>query len=274
MLFCQLPKRRDRSPRREGRALDFRVTDTAAAIARVRAEERKLPVEQRLFEDPFATLFAANRGPDELVERFLSIPFFRPQVRLRTRFIDDLVREALAEQTKQIVILGAGFDCRALRLAEVEQCGALVYEVDLPVQLAAKQEIFREAGILVPEHIRSFACDFSSANWGMGLRENLIRSGLSPDDPALFLCEGVLSYLTHEEIARALGWMAVTAGRGSKSIFNYAVTWIAVERIAELAARAGFHRLDDSSLLDLYGRYFSDEPPPGGELFRIAVAWA
>lgn len=244
------------------------------AIARVRAEERQLPVEQRLFEDPFASLFAADRNADELVERFLSVPFFRPQVRLRTRFIDDLVREALAEQTKQIVILGAGFDCRALRLVEIGQCGTLVFEVDLPAQVAAKQAILREAGVCVPESIRSLTCDFSGANWGARLRENLIRAGLRPDDPALFLCEGVLSYLTHEEIARALSWMAVTAGRGSRAIFNYTVTWIAVEQVAEFAARAGFHRLDDSSLLELYGRYLSDEPPPGGELFRVAVAWA
>ena len=36
------------------------VTDTAAAIARVRAEESALPPEQRLFDDPYARLFVGG----------------------------------------------------------------------------------------------------------------------------------------------------------------------------------------------------------------------
>ncbi len=92
------------------------ITDTAAAVARVRSWESQLPEGQRLFDDPYARLFGGGEAADEAVERFLSAPIFREHVRLRTRFIDDAVRAALAAGLTQIVNLGVGFDCRTLRL--------------------------------------------------------------------------------------------------------------------------------------------------------------
>ena len=44
-------------------AMSVEVTDTAAAVARVRSWESQLPEEQRLFEDPYAHLFARRRRP-------------------------------------------------------------------------------------------------------------------------------------------------------------------------------------------------------------------
>src|SRR5262245_49744388 len=115
--------------------MSVEVTDTAAAIARVRSWERELPEGERLFDDPYAHLFADGAAADEAVALFLSAPLFRCHIRLRTRFIDDAVRAALADDVKQIVNLGAGFDCRALRLTEIPAAGAQVYEVDFASQL-------------------------------------------------------------------------------------------------------------------------------------------
>src|SRR5438132_10435805 len=99
--------------------MSVEVTDTAAAIARVRSWESELPEDQRLFEDPYAHLFAGGSAADEAVQLFLSAPVFRDHVRLRTRFIDDAVRAALAAGVAQIINLGVGFDCRTLRLGEI-----------------------------------------------------------------------------------------------------------------------------------------------------------
>src|ERR1700733_13949251 len=66
------------------------VADTAFATAAVRAEEALRPPDERLFEDPYAGLFwAAGSHAEEGTQRFLSLPFFRDGIRLRTRFIDD-----------------------------------------------------------------------------------------------------------------------------------------------------------------------------------------
>lgn len=248
------------------------VTDTAVAIARVRAEESLLPRAQRLFDDPFAHRFSGNRITDELFERFLTVPFFRLQVRLRTRFIDDVVRTALAEGVRQIVVLGAGFDCRALRLIEIEQTATDVFEVDLATQLTLKRSILEKAGVSLPRWLQFVPCDFSGHDWESVLLHELGRLMFRRKNPCVFICEGVFSYLTHAEIRRTLGWMASSAGPGSKSVFNYTVLWISTERTAELTHGAGFRQLEDLSLENLHQRYLAGAPPPGGDQFRIAIA--
>ena len=90
------------------------VADTAFAIAAVRAEEAARPADERLFDDPYAALFrAAGAHAEAGTQRFLDLPFFRDGIRLRTRFIDDALADALATGIDQVVLLGAGFDVRA-----------------------------------------------------------------------------------------------------------------------------------------------------------------
>ena len=48
----------------------------------------------------------------------------------RTRFIDDVLVQALHDGVQQVVILGAGFDCRAYRLPGMDR--VRVIEVDHP----------------------------------------------------------------------------------------------------------------------------------------------
>ena len=48
----------------------------------------------------------------------------------RGRYIDDVLKKLLVEGLDQVVLLGAGFDSRAYRIAGIEQVH--VYEVDLP----------------------------------------------------------------------------------------------------------------------------------------------
>src|SRR4249920_3628137 len=92
------------------------VADTAFSIALVRAEEGNRPDGEQLFADPYASAFAAaGAHVAEGTQRFLDLPFFRDGVRLRTRFLDDSVRDGLAAGLDQVVLLGAGFDARGLR---------------------------------------------------------------------------------------------------------------------------------------------------------------
>ena len=59
------------------------VADTAFSIAVVRAEEALLPEGERLFDDPFAAIFAAaGAHAAESTQRFLDLPFFRDGIRL------------------------------------------------------------------------------------------------------------------------------------------------------------------------------------------------
>src|SRR5215475_7762312 len=101
------------------------VADTAFAIAAVRAEETLRPPDERLFEDPYASLFrAAGVHAEDGTRRYLDLPFFRDGIRLRTRSIDDALSDGVATGLAQIVLLGAGFDARALRTPTLAAQGA------------------------------------------------------------------------------------------------------------------------------------------------------
>ncbi len=248
------------------------IMDTAAPIARVRAAESDLPVEDRLFEDPYAHLFWGGAAADEAMERFLVAPFFREHVRLRTRFIDDCVRPALADGLHQIVVLGAGFDCRALRLREIAAAGATVYEIDFASQLDAKRATLTAAGVALPDHVRFVPCDFSAPDYEARLSADLQAAGLDTSRRQLFLCEGVLGYLTDAELARTLRWIVETGGAGSRAVFNFPLLRFDAERFAQHVTAAGFAQRDIERLDAVYRRYLRGTPPAGGELYFVAVA--
>jgi methyltransferase (TIGR00027 family) len=253
--------------------MSVEVTDTAAAIARVRSWESDLPEEERLFEDPYAHWFAGGPAADEAVNLFLSAPIFRCHIRLRTRFIDDAVRAALADDVKQIINLGVGFDCRTLRLGEIAAAEAAVYEVDFAAQLERKVAILADAGIAYPPFAHLIASDFTADAFEGPLTADLAAAGFDAARPAIVICEGVVSYLDEPACDRTLCWVARTGSEGSRLVFNYPVSRFDPADLPARVRGAGFVWLDDVSVADTYGRYLRGAAPPEGELYRFAVAW-
>src|SRR5262249_27968329 len=143
-------------------AATMTVSDTAQPIAWVRSREAELPTIERLFDDPYAHLFVGAGARSDPARAMLSLPFFTTAVRLRTRYLDDAVRAALAAGHRQLVLLGAGFDCRGLRLPEIAAAGARVLEVDFREQLDHKRRTLDDAGVRIPAHVRYVSCDFAS----------------------------------------------------------------------------------------------------------------
>jgi methyltransferase (TIGR00027 family) len=252
--------------------MSVEVTDTAAAVARVRSWESQLPEEQRLFEDPYAHLFAGGEAADEVVQRFLSAPIFREHIRLRTRFIDDAVRAAIAAGIAQVVNLGVGFDCRTLRLTEIAEHDAQVFEVDLGAQVERKAAILGAAGIAMPPFAHLIAADFT-ADFEAPLTADLIAAGFDVTRPVVIVWEGVLSYLDNVACDRTLRWITSISAEGSRLVFNYPVSRFHPDDLLPRIRGAGFVWLDDASLGDVYGRYLPGDPPAGNDLYRFAVAW-
>src|SRR5258705_4066676 len=138
---------------------------TAALVTLYRAIESSRPAATRLFDDPFAPLFLEWRFrtalrlrrlpvigaamPWSLVDGHWSGP--RGTVAVRTRYIDDLLGEALRQGVKQAVILGAGFDCRAYRIRAIAQ--SRVFEADHPATQAQKKEIVSRRLRSLPAHL-------------------------------------------------------------------------------------------------------------------------
>ena len=79
-------------------------------------------------------------------------------MQVRTRVIDDVMLDFVRAGGRQVVLLGAGFDCRALRF-ERELEGATVFEVDHPATQSKKKRVLEgERGA----HTEYVAWDFES----------------------------------------------------------------------------------------------------------------
>src|SRR5262250_1133356 len=126
-----------------------RASRTAEYMAFYRAMESARPRTKRLFTDAFAIHFLRPSLRKAVV--VCRIPYLaavvawyadrkapgaRTSAIARTRLIDDIVSQALHDGIHQVVILGAGFDCRLYRLSGIDRVAA--FEVDHPATLAAK----------------------------------------------------------------------------------------------------------------------------------------
>ena len=113
----------------------------------------------------------------------------RPEWPARADIDEELVR-ALNGGTRQVVILGAGFDCRAYRIAGIEQ--ERVFELDHPATQQAKRHCLTRLLGAMPDHVELVGIDFNRQS----LDERLPAAGLVATSPTLWIWEGVTNYLT------------------------------------------------------------------------------
>jgi methyltransferase (TIGR00027 family) len=126
----------------------------------------------------------------------------------RTRFFDERVLAALSAGIRQVVILGAGYDDRALRFRSP---GVRFFELDHP---ATQQDKARRLRAMPgPDHGPVLAAaDFRHDDVTAVLR----ASGHAADQPTLFLCEGLLVYLGRPACLRLLSAARASAAEGSQ----------------------------------------------------------
>jgi methyltransferase (TIGR00027 family) len=142
-------------------------------------------------------------------------PGARSSAIARTRFIDDVVRRAIEEGTRQLVLLGAGYDCRAHRLAELHD--TQVFEVDRAETQAAKRagiESARDLG--ARRDVRYVAVDFGRDD----LAASLMSAGWDRTRASVFVWEGVTNYLTEAAVAKVLALIG-GAAPGTVLAFTY-----------------------------------------------------
>lgn len=174
------------------------VALTALLVAAARAIETRHP--DGIISDPYAEAFVrASRTPVPLpvsieeVEGGDADPVWGrggQYFALRTRVFDDfLLDRAHRDGIRQLVLLGAGLDTRALRLDW--PAGSVVYEVDRSDLFTFKQDVLDALGARpAVEHHRVVA-DLEG-NWAQRLR----AAGFDPARPAAWVIEGVIPYLS------------------------------------------------------------------------------
>lgn len=249
------------------------VADTAFSIAAVRAAEGALPPHERLFEDPYAACFAPlGAHAAEATERYLALPFFELGVRLRTRFIDDEVRVALGAGARQLVLLGAGFDARGLRMQEVASTGTRVFEVDTPEQLARKREALAAGGFTVPAHVVDVPFAFDARDLERELPAALASAGFSGSARTVFVWEGVIGYIDRAAIDASLRCMAAVSGPGSTVVLTAGLGSFDPDGSAEALRRAGWPESHELGADEVHRRFVPGDPPDAAPYLRLLVA--
>jgi methyltransferase (TIGR00027 family) len=131
----------------------------------------------------------------------------------RTAFIDGEVAGAIGRGVEQIVILGAGYDGRAMRFAGGS---TRWFEVDFPSTQADKRRRLDALG-LAPEHVAYIPLDLMDGDLDAALE----AAGHDGSAPSLFLCEGLLPYLTLEASAATLRTLRARAKDGSVLVSTF-----------------------------------------------------
>jgi methyltransferase (TIGR00027 family) len=283
------------------------ASQTAEYMALFRALESARPPGHRLFADPLARTFL--RPSLRIAADVARLPWFRnvipwlidtwwpgarPSGVARTRFIDDVLIRALRHGVQQVVILGAGFDCRAYRIAGMDQ--VQVIEVDHPDTLRVKRQHMQHMLSTSPPHVRFVAVDFNTQR----LEEVVTPTICDATLPTFFLWEGVTNYLTADAVDttfRALRRLA----HQSAVLFTYvhkAVLEVGTafagtthlhqtlqrvgeqwtfgfdpNELAEYLAHRGFRLVEDIGSVEYRARYLgvSRRHQHGYEFYRVAL---
>ena len=152
-----------------------------------RASEHAKGAGRRVFADPLAVALLpgslrlsarllAVRPVGDMLNRYIDRqwPGARTSGIARTRLIDDWIGESTG-QAEQVVLLGAGFDTRAWRLAALD--AVKVFEVDHPATAKVKRERLQAAGADLNRVTLSPSISRSMISNSVCARPASIRSG-------------------------------------------------------------------------------------------------
>ncbi|MGO8824702.1 MAG: class I SAM-dependent methyltransferase [Acidimicrobiales bacterium] len=190
----------------------------------------------------------------------LAVPVGRPAgFEQRTRVIDGEVARAIGHGTAQVVLLGAGYDGRALRFG-----GGTVrwFEVDLPAVQADKRQRLGALGI-EPGGVTYVGFDLQRGDLGAALH----AAGHDAAAPSLFVCEDVAAHLTLEAAASLSETLRARASAGSVLVADFVVT-------PEPGASARVLRATTGALLAMTGEPRRNEFRPGDpEKLMVVTGW-
>ena len=170
-----------------------RSSATAQNIALARSH---LNASTGIVSDPWAVALLDRRR--RVVARGLRLPKLRDvvsqrvfaHIAARTLAHDEMLTNAMNAGIKQVVVVAAGFDSRALRLA---RAGVTFYEVDHPATQAEKRRRLARVGA-TSDRVRFVPVDLDERTCS----QPLISAGLDPQEPSAFVVEGLTMYLSQD----------------------------------------------------------------------------
>lgn len=134
----------------------------------------------------------------------------------RTKYIDTLFEKAAAETFSQVVILGAGFDSRAVRFHK-ELAKSRVFELDSGTTQLMKTIQYVKKGIIVPDNVTFIPINFEMES----VTTKLEKAGFVKGAKTLLLLEGAVQYLKPDLVRATMASILGLTGPGSRMILEY-----------------------------------------------------
>ncbi len=247
-----------------------RSSKTALDVLAARAVNTIAPQGLRVIQDRYAAGFLpAHWFPAKIYFRLAEtfpVLYWLPRliakqvgigadmlIALRHRFIDEHLLHHYRDGIRQVVLLGAGYDSRALRF---RYPGLRFIEIDHPMTQRRKVRLMGSSGF--PEHdaLYFIPVDFTE-DW----LKTVADSGLIRQEPTLFIWEGVSYYLPCEAVAYTLEGVKNLTPPGSSLVFDFFPRELANEntgdvhmkRVQRYGAARGEHFLWGCDRDDIHG---------------------
>ena len=192
------------------------------------AVEQNFPQEERIINAALAPKFFS--GIDLFWLQLTKISVFRNLIvgltekllpggwscfLVRKRYIDEHLLEAVGNREVEAVVnLGAGFDTRLYRFEALRNIPC--WEVDQPINIAAKERVLKSALKTVPENVTLTGINFVEQEIG----ELLKQSGYQAGAKTFFVWEAVSQYLNDAAVKKVFDFFA-KAPAGSQLVFTY-----------------------------------------------------
>lgn len=203
---------------------------TAEIVCFFRALETHRDAPKRALEDPYAEAFLdpiwrmAARSPLSRLAFSSPLGWTLPLsaatmlqgfVAVRHRTMDDQLATFLETHAEsQVVILGAGYDTRAMRFADRLK-GRTIIEVDFPATQERKRKLIDERLPQANAHVAAYLpVDFLHDVLGEALDKPPFTKGMT----TFWVWEGVPMYLTEDAVGKTLETLSALSGAGSELV--------------------------------------------------------
>jgi methyltransferase (TIGR00027 family) len=153
--------------------------------------------------------------------RATHLPGMYEYVVARTSYFDNIVQQALQNNTSQIVFLGAGYDTRAYRFKDLIDSKTKIFELDIHTTQEQKIKLLNQNNISIPEQLTFVPINFNKET----LESVLAKYGYGNGQTNLFIWEGVSYYLSSKEVDDILSFIKKSSAINSTVCFDYATFW-------------------------------------------------
>ncbi len=201
-----------------------KVSQTAFGVATFRAIETAK--SDALINDPFASMFHCPESAEWIQSLALNETKYDSMVTgigIRTLKIDQEIANALHQSIDQVVVLGAGLDCRPWRISnnqdmkDIELGNIKWFEIDFAEVFDYKLNTLATANACTPFQYYNVAANTAVDNWTQKLQD----AGYDATKPAIWLLEGFTGYLTEEELSKTMNDIASHSAKNSVLIATF-----------------------------------------------------